>query len=194
MSRGTTTWVLRVALVMGIGALAKDAAANQTFLPVSVCQPDPDTPNAANVWFSTLGSAFVNQVGVPPAWGTVLCAFSQAQSIDQNDDIRVYFDDTNGNVHPDPQLNMQNDFACNAFEVDEDLSTVVFVQRKLGCATPGGCQDGQTVNGYAGANFITFTDIQQGGPFSAVIDCQIPAKPAFGQVAPRLKSFFLVKQ
>jgi len=33
--------------------------------------------------------------------GCVVCGFSQAQALDMNDDIRVFFNDTNSTASPD---------------------------------------------------------------------------------------------
>jgi hypothetical protein len=182
--------MLRVALVMGIGVLAREAAASQTFLAVNACQA---SEGDASIRFNLNGGVYNNQVG--SIWATVICGLSQAQAVDQNDDIRVFFNDTNGNISSDPNVNMRNDFSCGAFEVADDWSTLLFVGQKLGCSTPGGCASfTPPVNGFTGENFIAFTDIQQGGAFSAMIACNIPAKAGTGLPNPVLKSLFLLKQ
>ncbi|MEZ4226689.1 MAG: hypothetical protein R3B13_37420 [Polyangiaceae bacterium] len=93
------------------------------------------------------------------------CAVGQDQALDTNDDILVYFDDNNSTSG--------KNIVCQVLEVDEDWSSVVYVDTKYGCGTTGGCTTDPGV--FAAEGYLSFADVSHGGAYQAEIFCLIPS-------------------
>lgn len=158
MNKHHVSAALLIQMAVVLGATSARSA-NQTLLPAAVCAPAQ--ANSA-VGFAGLGEAY----GYSTTYGvSLLCGVGQDQSLDTNDDVRIYFDDEN-------VASTQN-FVCYGFETDADHSSLVYSGVRYGCSSAGGCTSSPGV--YAGENYITFADLQNGGDYRASVGCVIPA-------------------
>lgn len=156
IAASTATTILLSTLVAG--------AESQAFAPAEVCVPASRDDNS--VVFTNEGAA-INNSFTPGDGQEITCGVGQNKASDTNDDLWIYFGDA------DSSWGNTAGVGCDATEMADDASTVVFRGSRYGCATNGGCT-GSAPNYWTGENFIRFTDIHHGGTYFTTVACSIP--------------------